>query len=414
VGTDPRAVAIDPGTNVAVVANEGSDNVSVVGLGAIRSLHVLEVTPSTALSDPNPVNITVIGSGFSATSTVRLDESPLSTTFVNSRMLTATVPAASLASAQQFALDVVDGSALSNVTPFTVIQPIAVGTAPRAVAIDPERNIALVTNSGSNDISVVDLAAGNVAATIAVGTNPQGVAIHSRSSRAVVTNRGSNNVSIVDLATNTVAFTATVGTEPIGVAINPDTGIAVVANAGSSTVSTFAADSTSAPTVGNSTADQRPVAVAIDYTRNQALLLHTGISNNAATFDLATNTLSTRVSGIQFPTGAVYDPVTDRYIVAASLSNNLIIVTPGSTIPQSLRVGINPTSIAYNFNSATLVTVNTASQTMTVMDFIDRRVRAVIPITASPQLAIEIHPRTNIAVVADEANNRVLLVPLPR
>ncbi len=30
------------------------------------------------------------------------------------------------------------------------------------------------------------------------------------------------------------------------------------------------------------------------------------------------------------------------------------------------------------------------------------------------QFAVDIHPRTNIAVLADSTNNRVLLVPIPR
>ncbi|MBI1739223.1 MAG: hypothetical protein HYR58_08240, partial [Acidobacteria bacterium] len=61
-----------------------------------------------------------------------------------------------------------------------------------------------------------------------------------------------------------------------------------------------------------------------------------------------------------------------------------------------------------------LVTTNTASKSISVMDFIQRRIRDVIGISASSQFAVAIHPRTNLAVVSDAANNRVLLVPLPR
>jgi YVTN family beta-propeller protein len=416
VGSDPSAVAVDPGSNVAIVANQTSNNVSIVNLGSIRSLHILDVSPSAVFSGAAPVTVTVLGHGFTAASTVRLDETAITTSFISSRVLTATVPASMLASARRFALDVTDGG-VSNVSGFTVIQTVAVGTAPRGVAIDEERNVAVVTNSGSGDASIVDMNSGTVTATVTVGTNPQGVDVFSRGGVAVVANTGSNSASLIDLATNTVASTATVGTEPIGLAINPDTGIAVVANSVANTVSTFAvSNSATAPAVTNITVDNRPVAVAIDYTRNEALILHTGTSNNAGILPLGSvgPSITTRVSNIQIPNGAVYDPASDRYVVAASLFNNLTVITPGSIIAQFVRVGINPTSIAYNFRTATLVTVNNASRTMTVMDFLDRRVRAVLPVSGSERFSVQIHPRTNVAVVADEANNRILLVPLPR
>jgi len=48
------------------------------------------------------------------------------------------------------------------------------------------------------------------------------------------------------------------------------------------------------------------------------------------------------------------------------------------------------------------------------MDILERRIRAVLPVSASQQFAVAIHPRTNIAVISDEVNDRVLLFPLPR
>ena len=94
------------------------------------------------------------------------------------------------------------------------------------------------------------------------------------------------------------------------------------------------------------------------------------------------------------------------------------------------RVGINPTAIAYNFRTSTLVSTNTASHTISVADFLAQKIRAVLtlpPATAANsylaltlafqgalQYAVDIHPFTNIAVIADTANGRVLFVPLPQ
>jgi YVTN family beta-propeller protein len=338
-----------------------------------------------------------------------------------------------LTGTRRYALDVLDGVNQSIVTEFTVIQAVAVTStgcaappAPRALAIDAERNLAVVANPGCNNVSLIALTTGTVSNTIAVGTNPQGVAIISRLGKAVVTNRGSNNASIVDLVGGTVTATVSVGSEPIGVAINQDTATAVVANSASNTVSTFSADT--GGTASTTTVDQRPVAVAIDPSRNLAAVVN-ATQNSLDLLDLSQSTpvVTARVSGFQLPTAVVFDPVTRFFLVTSSLANNFLIVNPDTQQATPVRIGINPTSMAYNFESSTLVTMNTASNTVSVMDFIDRRVRAVLGLSASPSCAtplgpssnqqqpcgVEIHPRSNIAVMADGDNNRVLLVPLP-
>jgi DNA-binding beta-propeller fold protein YncE len=422
VGTDPRAVAVDPGANLAVVANEGSNNVTVLNLGAIRTPHVTQVNPVTTFTSAGAVNITVYGFGFVSGAEVRLDEMPLgTTTFVSSRVLTASVPPALLAGARRFALDVENpGGARSNAADFAVYQAVAVGTAPRGVAIDPDRNVAVVANNGSGNASVVDLTAGTVTATITTGTSPEAVAMLPRAGRAVVTNNGSNNVTFIDLdaAPPAALFNAATDTGPRGIAINPDTGTAVVACSSFNSISFFAADAAAAPNVNSFTVQVQPSAVVFDYDNNILAVTHTASNSvQLIRFSASGPTLIGTLSGIQLPSGVAFDPVSNRFIVLSSLTNNMALVDPNSTPLQgtALRLGINPTSIAYNVQTGTLAAVNTASRTLTVMDFIDRRVRAILPVaTATPRFAIAIHPYTNLAVISDEANDRILLVPLPR
>ncbi len=431
VGTGPKAVAIDPGANRAVVVNETSNNVTILSLGDIRPVHVIQInlppdrqiTPVATLSSTTDLPITIVGKGFVSGSLVRLDGAPLpapTPSSITDRQLSVTVPANFLAAPRRFALDVLnpDGRR-SNATEFTVIQAVDVrGTgcaapAPQAVAIDPERDTAVVTNTGCKNISLINLNSGVVANTISVGANPQGVAIISRLGKAVVTNRGDGTASIVDLDAGTVPSTVTVGTGPIGVAINPDSALAVVANSDQNTISVFNVGTGSSAVTA--TSDQRPVAVAIDPDRNLAVVAN-ATQNNFTVFDISQSSppLTARISGVQLPTGVVFDPVTTLFVATSSLGNNVAIFNPDTQQLTPLRVGINPTSLAYNFESSTLVTVNTASNTISVVDFLDRRVRAVLPLSASSQFSVAIHPRTNLAVVADQNNNRVLLVPLPR
>lgn len=448
-GTGPKAVAIDPGTNRALVVNETSNNVTVLSLGDIRPLHITQLvlpasrqlTPAATLTSATDLPLTVLGKGFVAGSVVRLDGTPLPTpSSVSDRQISVTVPASFLVGPRHYALDVLNpGGVHSNVTDLTVVQPVDVTStgctapAPRAVAIDSEHNLAVVTNTGCQSVSLIDLTTGTVTKTVAVGTNPQGVAIISRlgtKGKATVTNRGDNTATIIDLSDGTVCgtCTVTVGTEPIGVAINADTATAIVANSGSNDLIVFSADTggTATPPVAT---DQRPVAVAIDPVQSIAAVANA--QQNAVTlYNLSQTTLVPKASlaGPQLPTAVVLDPVSGLFLVTSSLSNSFLTVDPTTQQGQFVRIGINPTSMAYNFQSGTLVTVNSASNTVSVMDFLDRRVRAVFgsgiaPACAAllgpnknqqPPCGVEIHPRTNLAVIVDGDNNRVLLVPLPR
>ncbi len=153
--------------------------------------------------------------------------------------------------------------------------------------------------------------------------------------------------------------------------------------------------------------------MAIDPVRGLAGVTNT-TANTASFVNVTTGTIAGSASNFQIPSGVVYDADSDRFVVASSLLNDLRLVNPATFQQTSVRVGINPTSLAYNRHSSTLVTVNSASGTMSVVDFRSLRVREVLSIMGSPLFSVEIHPRTNIAVVADTANNRVLLVPLPR
>ena len=57
--------------------------------------------------------------------------------------------------------------------------------------------------------------------------------------------------------------------------------------------------------------------------------------------------------------------------------------------------------------------MNALSNTVSIVDSQTFKTRATLGISGSSQFAAAIHPLTNLAVIADQANNRVLLLPLP-
>jgi large repetitive protein len=470
LGSSPlaQAVAIDPVSNQAIVTNQGDGTVSIVSLGpALDPLQLTECSPTIVFGGPGTasVTLTITGSGFVGGSEVLLDGTaiPVVSVSANGRRLIAAIPAPMLSAPRRYAVQVMNPStAVSNVTALEVVQPVSVGAAPAGVAVDTDRDLSVVTNSDDGTISLVALspntptgstaipagAIGTIGAPITVGTTPEGVAVISRLGLALIANNGSNDVSVVDETETRVPVTiALCGPQcsgPTGVAINQDTGIGVVTatNPGSAT-STGSAEtidvSANPPAPGTAiTVDHNPVAVAIDpeITVNSVMTAYAAVATDSSTssvdfLDMATGGIAGRASGLANPSGIVFDPVNQVFLTANSLLNDVVIIDPTTFIETSVPVGIGPMSLDYNFQTSTLLTVNSVSHTLSVISYVcpfslgapsclGPQVQTVLGLggtqTAVPVLgpnAVAIDPKLNLAVLLDADNNRVLLVPLP-
>jgi DNA-binding beta-propeller fold protein YncE len=463
-GTSPVAVAIDPASNTALIVNSGSNNVNLFSLGAplrsapqiVQSSFVAAGSTQTASQvrinsslgsaavAPNQA-VTLVGAfttasvprvdgDASAFQSISLSPSGCGTAPNICRVMTATLLGSYLTGTTPpgttpprgpriYALDASDTTAgASNAAPLQVIQAVSLVTGdcpnplPQGVAIDAAHSAAVVTEPGCNHVSLVSLAPATIgqgvfgATDLAVGTNPQGVAFYPQAGLAVAANAGSNTVSIVDIVNDAVPTTFTVDPIPTGVAIDLGLGKATVTANGASLVDVFPVSAT-AQTPTTIGVQQGPTAVAIDQKDHVAVVANSN-SNTASVVNLSTNTVSL-TSSISFPQGVAFDPITGAFLVTSAASNQVVALNPNTSATLGIRVGIGPSSIAYNFESGTLVTANNLSGTVSVVDFIDQTVRGVFSLPSSTQFAIDIHPQTNLAVVADTADNEVLLVPLP-
>jgi YVTN family beta-propeller protein len=324
------------------------------------------------------------------------------------------------------------------------------------VAIDTTRNIAAVSNFGCGSISLVDLTPGATAPltkTIAVGTSPIGIDVIPRLGYAVVANNGSGTVSIVNVDTGTLVASPGTGTNPTGLAIDQYSGLAIVANTGSNSITSIDLTSITAsnttPTVNTLGIDQQPIAVAIDPNRAAcrsttatgigvavitALQLGAGSSFGALdTVDISSAvpvqcTTVTPTTVTATPTGIVFDPAGQAagtspssapgttpgvFYATGSQGNIIYVFNPDTGAATPANVGINPTSLAVNYNTGTLLTVNSLSNTISVLDTQTLKTRATLGIGGSTQFAAAIHPLTNMAVITDQANNRLIIMPLP-
>ncbi len=444
------------------------------GLGVIGGIPNALVPQATLTSASDLAGVQIFGSGFDANTQVRLDGTGFASsglghfTFVSSRQITVTVPASFLSAPHHYTMDLINGNGVhSNVTDFYVIQSVdmskvctGANAQPTSVAVadqlanGPFSPIAVVSVSGCNSISVIDINPASatfgqlLGNPIAVGTTPQGIAISQHLGLAVVTNNGSNNASIVNLINGTQPVPAvSTGTNPTGVAIDDATGAAIIANTGSNTVSlinlallsppsgTTPPTSLTAITIGGI---EEPIAVAIDPdrgTNNQgiavvtALQLVTGSLPNGALavvdIGLITPSLSTTISSgsvAATPTGIVFDPTaftgTTNFGLFYSNSSGANVITtfnPDNSGGSAVSVGINPTSLALNPQTGAILTANSASNTVSIVDTLSTplRTRQTLGLPGSPLFGVAIDQFTNLAVVVDQAHSRVLLFPMP-
>jgi YVTN family beta-propeller protein len=197
--------------------------------------------------------------------------------------------------------------------------------------------------------------------------------------------------------------------------------------------------------------DQQPIAVAIDPNRAAcgsssstgigvavvtALQLSTATGSASGVLDTVDISNAIPVScgsvtaGTATPTGIVFDPAGQPssgsgtgsnapgtkpgvFYATSSQGNVIVVFNPTTGSATAARVGINPTSLAINPNTGSLLTVNSASNTISVLDSQTLKTQSTLGLGGSPQYAAAIHPNTNMAVVTDQANNRVIIMPLP-
>jgi len=106
-----------------------------------------------------------------------------------------------------------------------------------SAVITPAGDKLYLTNSGSDDVSVIDLSSQQVTATIPVGDTPLGAAVSPNGTAVYVTNMMAGTVSVIDTASDTVVGSLPVGARPWGIAVNPAGTKVFVANSGEGSVS---------------------------------------------------------------------------------------------------------------------------------------------------------------------------------
>jgi DNA-binding beta-propeller fold protein YncE len=398
------------------------------------------------------------------------------TTFVSDSEVDVTIPASMLTVAHDYALDVQAGGVVSNSIDLHAVGVIDLKATcaptqnfpqgPEGVAIDSVKHIAYITNFACNSVSSITLDPagfrkadntllpyGSILNTVTVGKNPVGIDVIPRLNFAVVANNGDSptgTASILDItdpaamkvlsftttsgSTSTTATSVPVGLSPLGVAIFQDRALALIANSGSNTLTSIdltvllpTATTTKTPAPTTVAVTGAPTAIAIDP--NRAIAVVTVLKNSGSTVATAgldvinlsstppIRSNSASVSSLTASlTGIVYDQaVSPALFYATSTQQNAIYTfNPDSGATLTIRVGINPYSLAYNYQTGTILTVNSTSDTSSVIDSQTFKTRETLGISSLSQFAVAMDNLSNTVVMVDQNNNRVILLAMPK
>ncbi len=408
VGKDPHGVAVDPASNLAIVANKKADTVSIIDLQSFT------VIKTVALGE-HPKAVAV-----DADVAIVSNEKSDTLSFIDlaTQTVVATIPVAekpgAIAINPQTRIAVITHEknnqiSIVDLQTRTGLNTLPVGEEPQGVAINSATNVALIANEDDDSLSVIDLGNLSILGTLSAGRNPVDVAIDTASNTAVVANEKGQSITLIDLATATYALSAPVGRDPHGVAIHTPLNIAAVANKKDNTVSILSLpDGTVAATIA---VGKKPRSVAIHTQRNEALVTQSK-DDTVTVIDLTTNLVITAIPVGKDPHGIAVDESTDRAIVANKKENTLSIIDLNSrTVTATIPVGRDPVDVAIHPAPNTVLVVNKKDDTLQIIDLQSGTITATIATGRKP-LAVAVSVTLNLAIVANEKDDSLTLIDL--
>ena len=384
------------------VADATKTGVAAVGIVNSSIPSVSTLSPKAAPLGGSAFTLSVGGSNFVSGSVVRWNNSDRPTTFVNSTLLTAQIPASDLATSGIAGITVLNnfpGGSSSTGIGFTVggVSPISV-----AVAANPSGQFGkfvYVANDLSDNVSMysIDASTGRLAflGEIDAESYTASVTVHPSGKFVYVTNYGdhlagiSGNVSMYTInddgsLTPLGAIAEGVGTTAM--AVHPSGKFAYVVMARfNNAISTFRIDAasgalTSAQTIAGAAEGSTSVAVhpsgKFAYTANGAVLVGVpGSSNTISTYavDAASGalTLTGTIAAGALPSSVAVDPSGKFAYATNADSNNVSMYSIDATTGLLTSVGTidaqrSPSSVAVDPTSKFAYVTNAKSNTVSM------------------------------------------------
>lgn len=436
-GDGPSAIAITPDGSYAYVTNTYSDNVSVININekAVKETIIVGNNPSgiamvnvpiegiadlsvTMKGYPNSVvvdeeltyTITVRNSGPDrATGVTLIDKLPIGVSFISATtshgiwnesegVFTCNIDSLGSREAALITIVVIprqEGSITNTATvkgneldPNPDNNTAVVITSVYSPII---KNFAYVANSGSNNVSVIDISNNTIeGGPIYVGEQPFDVAITPDGQFAFVVNNFSNNVSRINTRDNqTVGFPINVGSGPYGIDINPLGTYVYVTNIYSDNLYKIKTETNA---IEGSPIDVGDGPVKIAITPNGEFAYVTNyFSHDVTIVDLVEN----QAVGSPIPVGSnpfdIAITPNGRYAYVTSLGTDQVYVIDTDTnkvVFEPIPVGDGPFGIAITPDGKYAYIANYYSQNVYVIETFGRTLVNIIPVKGAIDIAI--------------------------
>jgi YVTN family beta-propeller protein len=408
-GSVPNWMAVNPVTNKIYVANQNSNDVTIIDGANNTSLSVPAGTTPVSVAvnpltnkvyvanegvSPNAGSVTIIdGATATVTGTIPAGRGSFS---VAVNPVTNKVYVANQVSNDVTVIDAANNNQTSTVT---------AGQAPYSVAVNPVTNKVYVANQNSNNVTVIDAANNNQTSTIMAGQGPYSVAVNPATNRIYVANAGDNTVTVIDGANSGNDTVVPVGYYPISVAVNSVTNRIYVSNDLGNTVTVIDGASNN-PTTLN--VGSFPVSVAVNATTNQIYVADDG--GGESVIDGATNTVKNLPASGTYPNVVAVNPVTNKAYISNYGSNNVTVIdgaTYGSTtLGVAGRTAVNPATDQLFISTSGL---GSAPGTVTILDGFTQDFIKTIQVGTSPMAGV-VNPITNKIYVANTGSNSVTVI----
>ena len=226
---------------------------------------------------------------------------------------------------------------------------------------------AYITNQGSHDVSVIDLATQQVVATVPVGRSPAGVVASSRVGKVFVSNPDSKSISVIDMRSQKVVATLPAGDGPVGIDASRDGQRLFAADWFKNRLLVF--DTATDQLVASIQVGKAPAGVASKGADANTVFVAERDDDTVAVVDVAEQRVRSRVRVGSHPFALLYDHARQRlYALNVQSDDVSVIDTRTLAVLKTIKVGKAPYGAALADGGALLYVTNQHEDTVSVID----------------------------------------------
>jgi PQQ-dependent catabolism-associated beta-propeller protein len=274
-----------------------------------------------------------------------------------------------------------------------VIATIGLVARPRGIRVSADGTRAYVAMSDdapteetdADGIVVIDLAAARVVSVHQVGSDPEQLVLSPDGRRLYAANEDAGTATITDLATGDIVATLVVGIEPEGVAISPDGRWVYITAETSNTVSVI--DTRSDEVVANFLVDVRPRAAAFSPDGRYAYVSNE-ISGTLSIIAVPQHEVVASIEldrGNARPVSIAVSPDGSRVYVANGHANSISVIDPDARREIAVvATGRRPWGVDVSRDGSVIYTANGVSNDVTVIDAASLEVTGTISVGERP------------------------------